>query len=80
MAILNTRRLTPLGHTINEALKAKFFDALVAQTASSWADDTTKAMELSENPAAKLVEALTGTANEAVKALAAAASATDKGK
>jgi hypothetical protein len=63
----------------DEALKAKFFEALLAQTAGGRTDETTKVMELAENPTAKLVEALTGTVNDAVKALAAAAN-TAKGK
>lgn len=63
----------------DDVLKAKFFDALLAQNASGRADDTAKVMELSENPTAKLVEALSGTLSDAVKTLAAAAAA-GKGK
>jgi hypothetical protein len=54
------------------ALRAKLFDALIAQMTPG-AVDTVKAMELAENPNIKIMETLGGTANEIVKAMAAAA-------
>jgi hypothetical protein len=57
----------------DDTLRVKFLDALIAQTASGRADDTLKVMELAENPNVNLVETLGGTAQEIIKAMAAAA-------